>query len=81
MHSEKKRKKLFKKQCFITACELFSFLLPDDPPVASNYELLKLPDIVLRSVYSGLNPYANTGGNAGLTSGKQDSVVYLHERS
>ena len=46
----------------------------------SHYELLKLPDVGLRSVYSGLSPYANTGGNAGLTSGKQDSVGYLHER-
>ena len=69
-----------KKQYFINACELSSFLFPDDPPVPSNYELLKLPDVGLRSVYSGLNPYANTGGNAGLTSGKQDSVGYLHER-
>ena len=70
---------MFKKH-FITACELSSFLLPDDPPVPSNYELLKLLDVGLRSVYSDLSPYANTGGNAGLTSGKQDSVGYLHER-
>ena len=62
MHSEK----TVWKQYFINVYELASFLFPDDPPVPSNYELLKLPDVGLRSVYSGLSPYVNTGGECWL---------------
>ena len=43
----------------------------------NNYEHLKLEDVGSRSVYSGLNPYENTGAAADLT-GKQTGVAYIY---
>ena len=58
--------KMVHYQCILTRL----VLCPDDPPVPSIYEHLKLQDVGSRSVYSGLNPYVNTRGNADLSTGK-----------
>ena len=40
-----------------------------------DYEHLKIQDVGMRSVYSGLSPYVNTRQEADKVTGKQDSVA------
>ena len=46
-----------------------------DPPVPSDYEHLKIQDVGMRSVYSGLSPYVNTRQEADKAAGERDSVA------
>ena len=41
----------------------------------SDYEHLKIQDVGMRSVYSGLSPYVNTRHDADKAAGKQGSVA------
>ena len=41
----------------------------------SDYEHLKIQDVGMRSVYSGLSPYVNTRQDADKVTGKRDSVA------
>ena len=46
-----------------------------DPPVPGDYEHLKIQDVGMRSVYSGLSPYVNTRQEADKAAGERDSVA------
>ena len=41
----------------------------------SDYEHLKIQDVGMRSVYSGLSPYVNTRQDADKAAGERDSVA------
>ena len=41
----------------------------------SDYEHLKIQDVGMRSLYSGLSPYVNTRQDADKAAGEQDSVA------